>query len=226
MTVMPSSPAMRPGLGATPSAPAEARRRTLAGSASSWPCPPAPASTRFRQRLLHGLHADLRPGLHRPTGSGASCPRGSGSARRASPTRISSAATRPLPSFVGSSICVDDAVERLRPACARTCGCCAGGNTSTMRSIGLGRARSCAAWRTRGARSRRPSARALIVSRSRSSPTRMTSGSSRSAARSAAANDCVCGADLALVDEAPLRLVHELDRVLEREDVLRRVALM
>ena len=58
-----------------------------------------------------------------------------------------------------------------------------------------------------------------IVSRSRISPTRMTSGSSRSAARSAFANDSVCGADLALVDQALLRLVHELDRVLDGEDV-------
>ena len=47
----------------------------------------------------------------------------------------------------------------------------------------------------------------------------MTSGSSRSALRSAALNELGLRADLALVDQAALRLVHELDRILEREDV-------
>jgi hypothetical protein len=44
----------------------------------------------------------------------------------------------------------------------------------------------------------------------------MMSGSSRSALRSALENDSVCGPDLALVHQALLRLVHELDRVLDR----------
>ena len=38
-------------------------------------------------------------------------------------------------------------------------------------------------------------------------------------AASAALNELRLHADLALVDEAALRLVHELDRILEREDV-------
>ena len=40
---------------------------------------------------------------------------------------------------------------------------------------------------------------------------------SRSAAHSA--NDSVCGADFALVDQALLGLVHELDRIFDRDDV-------
>ena len=59
-----------------------------------------------------------------------------------------------------------------------------------------------------------------IVSRSRISPTRITSGSWRSAARRASAEARRVGADLALVDDAALVPVHELDRVLDREDVL------
>ena len=48
---------------------------------------------------------------------------------------------------------------------------------------------------------------------------RMTSGSCRSTRRSASANDAGVGADLALVDERPLALVVELDRVFDRDDV-------
>ena len=59
-----------------------------------------------------------------------------------------------------------------------------------------------------------------IVSRSRISPTRITSGSWRSAARSALGEALGVDADLALVDDAALVPVHELDRVLDREDVL------
>ena len=63
-----------------------------------------------------------------------------------------------------------------------------------------------------------------IVSRSRISPTRITSGSWRNAARSASAKlDCV-RADLPLVDDAALVAVQELDRILDREDVLRALA--
>jgi hypothetical protein len=58
-----------------------------------------------------------------------------------------------------------------------------------------------------------------IVSKSRISPTRITSGSSRSALRSAAAEALRGLADLALVDDALLVLVHELDRILDGEDV-------
>ncbi len=59
-----------------------------------------------------------------------------------------------------------------------------------------------------------------MVSRSRSSPTSTMSGSSRSAARRARLNDSVWWYDLALVHEAPLVVVHELDRVLDRDDVV------
>ena len=47
----------------------------------------------------------------------------------------------------------------------------------------------------------------------------MTSGSWRSALRSACANDVGVDADLALVDDRPLVAVQELDRVLDRHDV-------
>ena len=63
-----------------------------------------------------------------------------------------------------------------------------------------------------------------IVSRSRISPTRITSGSWRSAARRASREAEGVGADLALIDDAALVAVQELDRVLDREDVLRAVA--
>ena len=52
------------------------------------------------------------------------------------------------------------------------------------------------------------------LSLSRSSPITITSGSSRRAARSARANDWVSLAHLALVDQAVLERVDELDRVL------------
>ena len=59
-----------------------------------------------------------------------------------------------------------------------------------------------------------------IVSRSRISPTRITSGSWRSAARRREREARRVGAELALVDDALLVRVQELDRVLDREDVL------
>ena len=46
------------------------------------------------------------------------------------------------------------------------------------------------------------------------------SGSSRSAARSASLNDRRAPMHFALVDEALLVLVHELDRILDRDDVV------
>ena len=58
------------------------------------------------------------------------------------------------------------------------------------------------------------------VSRSRISPTSTMSGSSRSAARSASLNDVGVRVHLALVDQALLVLVHELDRILDRDDVV------
>ncbi len=60
-----------------------------------------------------------------------------------------------------------------------------------------------------------------IVSRSRISPTSTTSASWRTAARSAGAKPFVCVADLAVREHRVLVLVHELDRVLDRDDVAR-----
>ena len=61
----------------------------------------------------------------------------------------------------------------------------------------------------------------LMVSRSRSSPTRITSGSSRSALRSAVENERGLRPDLALVDQAALGAMNELHRVLQGQDVER-----
>ena len=60
-----------------------------------------------------------------------------------------------------------------------------------------------------------------IVSRSRISPTRITSGSWRSTCFSADANDLRVLAHLALVDHRALVAVQELDRVLDGHDVHR-----
>ncbi|AJZ05202.1 hypothetical protein J162_03088 [Xanthomonas citri pv. citri] len=58
-----------------------------------------------------------------------------------------------------------------------------------------------------------------MVSRSRNSPTRMMSGSSRSAERSGFVEAVRVAVHLALVDQALLRGVDEFDRVLDGEDV-------
>ena len=63
-----------------------------------------------------------------------------------------------------------------------------------------------------------------IVSRSRSSPIRTMSGSSRSAERSAAAKPVRVAVHLALVDDAALVGVDVLDRILDGEDVLAALA--
>ena len=62
------------------------------------------------------------------------------------------------------------------------------------------------------------------VSKSRISPTRMTSGSWRSALRSACENDCVSTRDFALVDDRLLVAVQVLDRILDRHDVRARAS--
>ena len=59
-----------------------------------------------------------------------------------------------------------------------------------------------------------------IVSRSRISPMRTMSGSSRSAARSARAEAQRVGVDLALVDETALVRMDVLDRIFDGDDVL------
>ncbi len=79
-------------------------------------------------------------------------------------------------------------------------------------------------WVCRVAKTRWPVSAAVsaveIVSRSRISPTRITSGSWRRAARRPRREVRRVGADLALVDDRAFVLVQELDRVLDREDVV------
>ena len=59
-----------------------------------------------------------------------------------------------------------------------------------------------------------------IVSRSRISPTMITSGSSRSAPRNAAANERVCVCTSRCVMWQPFRLENVFDRIFQRDDVL------
>ena len=61
---------------------------------------------------------------------------------------------------------------------------------------------------------------ASIVSRSRISPTRITSGSCRKARRMASEKLRHVDADFALVDRRLLVVVIELDRVFDRDDVV------
>jgi hypothetical protein len=129
----------------------------------------------------------------------------------------SSAATRPPPIFRHRCLC-DHALQRLRQHDAdlrlRSVG-----NWSMTRSTVEAAVVVCSVPNTRWPVSA-VSIAIATVSRSRSSPTRTMSGSSRSAARSASLNErCGC-ADLALVDQAALVLVHELDRILDRDDVI------
>ncbi len=96
-----------------------------------------------------------------------------------------------------------------------------------MRSIVLG---ALCVWRV--AKTRWPVSAAVsavvIVSRSRISPRRITSGSWRNAPRSPSAKPVASPADLPLVDDAEPVRVQELDRVLDGDDVLsaRRVDLV
>ncbi len=108
---------------------------------------------------------------------------------------------------------------RATESCTRTCCCWWLGKTSMMRSIDCGASWVCSVANTRWPVSAAVSA-VWIVSRSRISPTRITSGSWRSAPFRAAEKDCGVGAQLALVDDAVLVPVQELDRVLDGEDVL------
>ena len=159
-----------------------------------------PASHEAGQRGVHRLHAVLRRRSGSASRSGASCPRGSGCARPGSGTSTSAATQRPWPSAVGSSVWVTTPWRPIA-SCARIWPCCAGGKTSMMRSIVCGA--SCV-WSV--AKTRWPVSAAVsavpIVSMSRISPTRITSGSWRSAALRPSAKDGASGADLALVDDA------------------------
>ena len=133
-------------------------------------------------------------------------------------TSTSQATTRPEPSAVGSSCWVMTPM-RATESCTRTWSCWWAGKTSMMRSIVCGALCVCSVAKTRWPVSAAVSA-VEIVSRSRISPTRITSGSWRSAAFRASAEGLRVGADLALVDDALLVAVEELDRVLDGHDVL------
>ena len=133
------------------------------------------------------------------------------------PIMISCAATRPWPSLVFSSVC-EITARSDSDSIARTISFSAAGNTSTMRSMVLAAELVCSVPNTRWPVSAAVSAR-RIVSRSRISPTRMHVRvlAQRRAQRFGERQRV--RSDLALVDQALLRLVHELDRVLDREDV-------
>src|SRR5216117_4045567 len=103
------------------------------------------------------------------------------------PIMISCAAQRPAPSLVLRSVC--EITARIdSESIARTISFSAAGNTSTMRSMVFAADEVCSVPNTRWPVSAPVSAR-RIVSRSRISPTRITSGSSRSALRSALRED-------------------------------------
>ena len=87
----------------------------------------------------------------------------------------SSAAMRPRPSAVGTRFCVTIPCK-VPASCIRTWSCCSAGKTSMMRSIVCGALWVCSVAKTRCPVSAAVSAVA-IVSRSRISPTRTTSGS-------------------------------------------------
>ncbi len=104
---------------------------------------------------------------------------------------ISCAATRPLPSLVFSSVC-EITARRDSDSIARIISFSSAGNTSMIRSMVFAAELVCSVPNTRWPVSAAVIARRM-VSRSRISPTRMMSGSSRSADRSALANDSVWG---------------------------------
>lgn len=107
------------------------------------------------------------------------------------PIMISWAATRPAPSFVFISVW-EITARSDSESIARTISFSAAGNTSTIRSMVFAADEVCSVPNTRWPVSAPESARRM-VSRSRISPTRITSGSSRSALRRAFANDSVWG---------------------------------
>ena len=104
---------------------------------------------------------------------------------------ISCAATRPLPSRVLHKVW-EMMARRDSEIMERIMSFSAAGKTSTIRSMVLAADEVCSVPNTRWPVSAAVSARRM-VSRSRNSPTRMTSGSSRKAERKALLNDKVCG---------------------------------
>ena len=104
--------------------------------------------------------------------------------------RISAASTRPVPSTDGTS-CWQTMVRSTLASTVRACSRCWIGNWSRMRWIVRSALLVCSVASTRWPVSAAVSA-IEAVSRSRISPTTMTSGSSRSAARSAVEKSRVC----------------------------------
>ena len=130
---------------------------------------------------------------------------------------ISTAATRPLPSWRGSRRCETSAFrfsDRSISSCARR----SSGKKLMIRSSAWLALLACSVARHRWPVSANATA-CSIVSRSRISPIRITSGAWRSVFFSAVLPAVGVDADLALRDDAVLVRVHELDRVLDRDDV-------
>ena len=98
-------------------------------------------------------------------------------------TRISAAIDRPFPLAFCSSVWVTTP-SSTKASCARTCDCWLAGNTSMMRLIASAALLVCSVARAKWPVSAMVR-QALMVSRSRNSPTRITSGSSRRAYLSA-----------------------------------------
>ena len=125
---------------------------------------------------------------------------------------------RPVPSARRHRACVTMPCSDV-DSCALISCCWCGGKMSMTRSIVCAALCVCSVASTRW-----PVSAAVIavdtVSRSRISPTRMMSGSWRSTCFSAVAKPVGVDADLALVDDAALVMVQELDRVLDRDDVV------
>ena len=117
-------------------------------------------------------------------------------------TSTSHAATRPAPSSVGSSCWVTMPCSAT-DSCTRTCCCCCGREHVDDAVDRLRRVLRVQGGEDEVARLAAVSA-VSIVSRSRISPTRITSGSWRSAPFSAPGKDWASDADLALVDDALL----------------------
>ena len=133
------------------------------------------------------------------------------------PIMISCAAMRPPPTFF-SSVC-EMTARSDSESMERTMSFSSPGNTSTMRSMVLAAELVCSVPNTRWPVSAAVSARRM-VSRSRISPTSTTSGSSRSAERSASEKPRVSRCTSRWFIEAALGLVHEFDRILDRDDVI------
>ena len=151
-----------------------------------------------------------------PNTSARSCSRGSGCGWRAVPIMISCAATRPPPIFFSSDC--EITARRDSEIMERTMSFSAAGNTSTMRSMVLAAELVCSVPNTKWPVSAPDSARRM-VSRSRISPTRITSGSSRKAERKASLKPSVSRCTSRWLIRHFLRFMHELDRILDGEDV-------